>query len=100
MMFSSENTCWSCQREIELESIKTRVQEAKENEEVDTGSNEYIICPYCGEANDSCDLSLDHPEIMVDGDHIVTCQDCGEDFIVNSSVTYYYKTYKKDKSDE
>ncbi len=99
-MFSWDTLCWECQQDVELENIKNQIQTTEEGEEPKTCSNRYIICPYCGEANDSCDLSLDHPEIMIDGDHTITCQDCGEDFVVNSSVIYYFETYKIKQEEE
>lgn len=98
-MFSWDTICWECQQDIELESIKAKIKEAKDDEEVNTSSNSYVICPYCGEAFDVCDISLDDPDIMCDGDHLLECPDCGKEFILSTSVFFYYETYKKDKKE-
>lgn len=94
-MFSWDTMCWECQRDVELENIKNQVQTTREGEEPETCSNRYIICPYCGEAFDACDMRVDYDETYIDGEHLLECPDCGEEFVLNTSVTYYYETYKK-----
>ena len=99
LMLSWDTLCWECQQYVELENIKTKIQEVKDNKKVDTGSSDYIICPYCGEAFNACDMRVDYDETYIDGEHLLECPDCGEEFVLNTSVTYYYETYKKDKKE-
>lgn len=98
-MLSWETLCWECQQDVELENIKAKIKEAKDNEEVDTGSSNYIICPYCGEAFDACDMRIDYEETYIDGEHLFECPDCCKEFVLSTSVFFHYKTYKKDEKE-
>lgn len=62
---------------------------------MDTGSSDYVICPYCGYAMDTCYGYEDFPELYEEGDHVITCPECDQDFILNTSISYYYETEKR-----
>ncbi len=95
---SWEKYCYPCQKEIELERIQKEIAES-EDEEVDTGSSDYVICPYCGEGLETCYGYEDFPEIYEEGEHTITCPECDKDFVLETSVSYYYETHKKEGSE-
>lgn len=96
-MLSWESLCYECQEIVELEKIQANILEATDDEEVDTLSSNYVICPYCGEAMDTCYGYEDFPELYEEGDHLVTCPNCDKEFVLETSISYYYETHKKGK---
>lgn len=62
-----DNTCYSCQKEKELKRIQEQISLG--DEDVDTYSTDYVICPYCGCAHETKLGYEDFPEIYEDGDH-------------------------------
>jgi uncharacterized Zn-finger protein len=95
LMLSWESLCYECQKIVELEKIQANILEATDDEEVDTFSSDYVICPYCGEAMDNCYGYEDFPELYEEGDHLVTCPNCDKEFVLETSISYYYETHKK-----
>lgn len=53
-MMSWEDYCYACLIQNELERVQLNVREAKEDEDPDTYSTDYVICPYCG-----CEMPTD-----------------------------------------
>lgn len=96
MMLPWENICWDCQSQIELENIQNAINEAEDDEEIDTCSRDYVICPYCGNALETCVGYEDFPELYEDGEHTITCSECGKDFVLETSISYFYETHKKE----
>lgn len=92
--FSWETKCWKCQKEEALEEVQEAIKEGEED--VDTGSSDYVICPYCGEAIETCYGYEDFPELYEEGDNEIECPECEKTFIMNTSISYYYETRKKD----
>lgn len=97
LMLSWESLCYECQKKVEFEKIQANILEATDDEEVDTFSSDYVICPYCGEAMDTCYGYEDFPELYEEGDHLVTCPNCDKEFVLETSISYYYETHKKGK---
>ena len=100
VIFSWERHCWKCQKEVEKERIQSEITEAEEGEEVDTFSSDYVICPYCGNALETCYGYEDFPEIYEECNHTITCPECNKKFILNTSISYYYETHKKGEDNE
>lgn len=91
-MMSWEDYCYACLIQNELERVQLNVREAKEDEDPDTYSTDYVICPYCG-CELPTDLSYeDFPEIYEEGDHKLTCPECDKDFRLTTSVSYSWET--------
>ena len=82
--------CYDCLSEKHLEDIRESIIEG----EPDTFSDEYIVCPYCGSAVEGTDAMLDFPELGVDGDHELECEECGKKFRVESLVSVDWETHK------
>lgn len=95
-MLSWETLCYSCMKEKEKERICQEIREGEE--EVDTGSSDYIICPYCGNAIDTCYGWEDFPEMYEDGDHSLDCPECEKTFILTTTISYYYETQKQEET--
>lgn len=95
-MMSWETMCYECMKLKALEETQTAIREAEPGENVDTWSDDYVICPYCGEALETDVGYPDFPEIYEDGDHELECTECGKIFILNTMVSYSWETAKKD----
>lgn len=67
-MMSWERTCYQCLKEENLERTQKAVREAGPDEEVDTWSDDYVICPYCGEALETNLGYEGFPEIYEEGE--------------------------------
>lgn len=66
----------------------------KDEESIDTYSNDYLICPYCGEKNSEYGNLSD--VFFVEGKHEgVYCDKCSEDYIVYTQPSYSYETIKR-----
>lgn len=93
-MLSWESRCYSCNIKNKLKKTQSAI---KNNEEyVDTGSSHYVICPYCGEAIETCYGYEDFPELYEEGEHNIDCPECEKTFILESSCSWYYETRKKE----
>ncbi len=89
--------CCACEREIKRKKIQQEFQDATfMGEQPDTWSDEYIICPYCGQAIDPDDESI--PEIYEEGWHYADCSDCGKRFTIDTIVSYSWETEKGDEN--
>ena len=73
-----------------------KIRESIEEWETDTFSSDYVVCPYCGAAIDEADL-IDYPELYEDGEHEITCEDCGKEFKVETMVSYDWETHKMEE---
>lgn len=71
-----------------------KIRESIEEGESDTFSSDYVVCPYCGDAISDEDL-IDLPECYEDGQHEITCDECGREFEVITYVSYSWKTSRK-----
>lgn len=93
--FAWETMCYQCKKEHALEIAVEAIKNGEED--IDTGSDDYVICPYCGNAI-STDYGYEYfPEFFIDGDHELTCEECGKDFVLETSISYYYETRKVDR---
>lgn len=84
--YYSDDRCPMCQFE-EFE------KEKYEDEEFDTFSGEYVICPYCGcyfEPHTSEDSEL----FEQDGENEYECDNCRKTFIIENYVSYSWETKK------
>ena len=97
VMFSWEDTCYSCQKEQELKRIQEEI--AAGEEEVDTYSTDYVICPYCGHAYKTDVGYEDFPEIFDEGDNEIECGYCGMTYILETTVSYSWETRRTDNSE-
>lgn len=93
--FSWETMCYQCQKEHALEVAVEAIKNGEED--ADTYSTDYVICPYCGNAISTDYGYEDFPELFIDGDHELTCEECGKDFVLETSISYYYETRKVDR---
>ncbi len=89
-MFSWEDICCTCKQKEDIAKIQRQI---KDNEEdVDTFSTDYVVCPYCGHAMDTCYGYEDFPEIYEEGEHEIECGECEKTFILETMVSYSYET--------
>lgn len=96
-MMSWETKCWTCQKEDEMQKIVQAIKDGEEYEYVNTGSSDYVICPYCGYAIPA-DLGYeDFPELYEEGGHEIDCPECKKGFVLESSCSWYYETRKKEE---
>ena len=93
-MFSWEDTCYSCQKQQELKRIQEEIKAGKEK--VDTFSTDYVICPYCGYAYETCYGYEDFPELYDEDDHEIECYECGKTFVLETTVSYSWETRRID----
>ncbi len=97
-MFSWENTCYSCSKKLELERIQADVKEAQTTgDDPDTMSGEYVVCPYCGYAHETCLGYEDFPEIYEEGSHKIECDECGKEFELETMVSRSWETRKAEE---
>ena len=93
-MMSWDRICFQCKKDEALERAQESVRTADPEEEPDTWSSDYVICPYCGEAMDTDVGYEDFPEIYEDGTHEVECPECGRVFTLETSISYTWETKK------
>ena len=93
--FRWEDFCYSCEKENAKNSIVQAIKDGEED--VDTGSSDYVICPYCGETLETCYGYEDFPELYEEGEHEIECTECKNNFIMESSCSWYYETSKREK---
>lgn len=93
-MFSWENTCYSCQKEQELKRIQEKI--AAGEEKVNTYSTDYVICPYCGYAHETCYGYEDFSELYEEGDHEIECGGCNRTFVMETTISYSWNTRRTD----
>lgn len=97
-IYGNHKYCMKCEQELEQEKIqqefKDFYEKAEEDEEFDTYSTDYVICPHCGYAIPTDFGYEDFPEAYEDGDHEITCPECDKNFILETSVSYSYETRK------
>lgn len=64
-------------------------------ERINAGSKTFcereIYCPWCGEINDDFEMR----EAYEDGTHVIKCDECGNEFTLETSISYSYSTSKK-----
>lgn len=86
--------CYSCKEKMWDERIKEEIQSGETTE---TSCEDKIYCPWCGEIYED----YDNTELMYqDGDHEVTCDDCGKSFKVTTNVSISYDTERIERSNE
>lgn len=92
-----EDTCNSCLSKNALERIQSDIKEAQTTgEKVNTWSDDYVVCPYCGHAHDTCLGYEDFPEIYEEGSHNIKCDECGKEFELMTFISYSWETRKVD----
>lgn len=90
--FSWETMCWQCQKDAALERSVEAVKSGEEDP--DTYSTDYVICPYCGSAIEANVSYEDFPELFIDGSHEIECDECRNTFVLETSISYSYETRK------
>lgn len=90
--FSWETMCYQCQKEHALAMAVEAIKNGEED--VDTGSSDYVICPYCGCATEADWPYEDFPELFIDGSHEIDCPECEKTFILETTISYSYETRK------
>jgi len=90
--FNWEKLCYTCSKEKARDEIISAIKEG--DEDVDTGSSDYVICPYCGEYLETCYGYEDFPELYEEGEHKIDCPECEKTFKMESSCSWYYETSK------
>lgn len=61
----------------------------------DTWSDDYVICPYCGEAYEPV-YDPERSEYWNDGIYDIECDECGKTFELDTTVTYSWETARKE----
>lgn len=82
--------CKACHEKEIAEKIRIWQEFFAVNESVCEYTDD-IICPHCGEKHEQDGESS---EFYVDGTHEFDCGYCGEEFRVDTSVSYSYSSYK------
>lgn len=95
-----DTKCFKCEKLERLKEIQDAIKEAEPNENVDTFSSEYVICPYCGNPMETNFGYEDFPEIYEEDDHEIECPECEKLFILNTHVSYSWDTKKLKSEDE
>jgi len=90
-MIANGEYCQNCDRYLVFpKGVKTTCPECREiatsNEEVT--SDRVIRCPRCRRTWEPPDQ--EDYEVMQDGEHPVSCSECGEDFDVSTSVSFTF----------
>ena len=68
-------------------------REEYDEDEIDTFSSDYVICPYCGNALEVDSYCYeDFPEISEEGSHSMTCRACGKDYELETICSWDYET--------
>lgn len=83
---------------MKIHGLLIQEQIAAGDEDVDTYSTDYVICPYCGCAHETCLGYEDFPEIYEDGDHELECDECGKIFVMETTVIYSWQTRRADNT--
>lgn len=92
-----DNMCYSCRSEQSKDDTVEAIRDGED--EVDTGSSDYVICPYCGDATPTDVGYEDFPALYEEGDHEIECTECGRTFVLSSLCGWYYETSKMEDSD-
>ena len=96
----TDGICSPCHTKIKQDKIKQDFDEfyadAEEDEEFDTSSGDFVICPHCGYAIPTDFGYEDFPELYEEGEHKITCPECDKDFVMETSISYYYETRKEE----
>ena len=72
-------------------------REEYDEDEIDTFSSDYVICPYCGNAIDLSKCCYDDmPETYTEGFHSMTCSECGKDYELETMCSWIYETKRVD----
>ncbi|MDE6780855.1 MAG: hypothetical protein K2J40_05280 [Ruminococcus sp.] len=95
VMLPWEELCTACETEETLRKQQETIKEAESDEDIDTYSSWYVICPYCGNAHRTDYCYEDFPEIYEDGDHELECSECGKLFVLHTDISYSWKTSRK-----
>lgn len=83
--------CWKHENEFRLKDMKERIQSGEEeNPYSDILGSDGYYCPHCGEYFEV----YDDYELYTDGDHDMTCPECGKNFVLTTSVSYSFETEK------
>ena len=92
---SWDRLCYSCMKEDNLEKTQAAIRSGDEdNLYLDTFSEDYVICPWCGDAVefqpgwDSC------PEHYEEGFHDMICENCGKKFELKIMCSWSCETQK------
>ena len=91
--WDTNTKCYNCLKLENLEAIQMAIKDG--DEDVDTYSSDYVICPYCGHAMEPDLGYADWPEIYEDGSHDTECPECGKTFTLSTSVSYSWETERK-----
>lgn len=84
--------CYSCLTIEKKRALIKRNEEAlKNDDELNTWSDQYVICPYCGMP---IEPDIDDSHLYQDGDTTHECPDCGKKFKVEVSVWVTWETEK------
>lgn len=97
-MFSWEDICYACKMEEHLKRQQKAIRDGEED--ADTFSSDFVICPYCGNALETCYGYEEFPEIYEDGDHEIECPECEKTFILETTISYYYETRRSEREGE
>lgn len=82
-----ERYCWKCNEEVIQED---ETAEALENGRVD--SSDQPVCPWCGE---HIEPDYENSFFFEEGQHIMTCPECGKTFNMDVNVSITYDTDRK-----
>ena len=67
-------------------------REEYSEDEIDTFSSDYVICPYCGNALDTDSYCYEEfPEASTEGSHKMTCHSCGKDYELEVRCSWDYE---------
>lgn len=60
----------------------------------DTGNDTLCICPWCGYSFGFLGYE-DCPEMNEEGDYDMECEECGREFTLETTISFFYDTKRK-----
>lgn len=72
-----------------MDAYKRMSDESENGIEVETFSDEYVVCPYCGDFWVPIHIA---EEIYDEGSHLMECPSCGMDFEILTRVDVSFAT--------
>lgn len=77
--------------EWDKQALDNVYDDLEEGEIPDTADDTLCICPWCGYSFGYLGYA-DCPEMNEEGEHNMTCEECGKNYTLTTSVSFFYET--------